>query len=399
MPHNPDKVNRRSFLKAFGLAGMAFPLFGRAAEAYKKADHKHQLLYVGTYTTDTASKGIYIFRLETSTGKLTQQTTVNGVTDPSFLTIDKRRRYLYAVNETDEYNGMKSGAVSAFSIDGRSGDLTFLNKQPSMGGSPCYISISSNNRFVIVANYAGGNIAVLPVEASGQLQPAIEVKKHEGTGPIKDRQEAAHAHWVDFDRTGRIVAACDLGADKIFLYRFDDRTGKLMPNAAQPFFQTKSGAGPRHLTFSPNAKFAYLINELGSTIAALAYDQNRGMLSAIQSISTLPSNWIGENTCAEIQLSPDGNFLYCSNRGHDSIVSYSVDQSTGKLSLIEHTSTGGKVPRSFVVDPTGSMLLAANQKSDNIVSFVIDKKTGKLQPTGNEYTVPSPVCLKITPAF
>lgn len=391
------KIDRRRFLETLGLSGIAFSAAG-ATQLPSRSAANEQMLYVGTYTTGTTSEGIYICRLDVKSGKIVTQKVVPGVTDPSFLTADSRIKCLYAVNETDEYNGLKSGAVSAFSIDHKTGDLKFLNKQPSMGGSPCYISVSPNGRFVLVANYVGGNLAVLPVDSAGRLGSAVETVQQQGSGPNHDRQATAHAHWADFDPSGRVVAACDLGADKVFLYRFDARTGKLVPDPAQAFFQTKPGAGPRHLVFHPNGRFAYVINELDATITALKYDPSRGSLTEIQSVSTLPTGWTGENTCAEIQISPDGRFLYGSNRGHDSIVSYHVDPATGRLSLIEHTSSGGKGPRNFVIDPTGRLILVANQRSDNIVIFAVDRNTGRLSSTGNTSALPSPVCLKIIPS-
>ena len=390
-------MNRRRFLKHVALATAAYPLVGHIEAFPADAGQKRQLLYTGTYTTGTDSEGIYIHYLDTRTGELSPHKITKGVTDPSFLAINHKSNLLFAVNETLEYEGLKSGAVSAFLIDKKTGELNFLNRQPSSGGAPCHISISGNGRFVLVANYVGGNISVLPVENNGKLRTAVEVKQHEGTGPNKERQEAAHAHSVDFDIRGRIVTACDLGADKIFLYSFDDRSGKLLPNSAQPFFRTKPGAGPRHFALHPNGKFAFVINELDSSITVFNYDGIRRRLDEIQSITTLPANWSGENTCAELSLSPDGNFLYGSNRGHDSIVSYNIDQSTGKLSLVEHMPTQGRTPRHFIIDPTGSVLLVANQKSDSIVSFAIDRETGRLHSTGNKCTVPAPVCLRLIP--
>ena len=393
---NMSLVDRRQFIKSLGLAGVTAPFF-RSAEAFSKMPVTGQLLYVGTYTTGTASEGIYVYRLDAKLGKLSPQKAVSGVTDPSFLAVESRSRNLYAVNETLEFNGIKSGAVSAFSIDRQTGDLSFLNKQPSMGAAPCYVSISKNDRFVLVANYFGGNVAVFPIDMNGALRSAVEIKQHVGTGPNKVRQDAAHAHWIDLDERGRLAAACDLGADKVFLYRFDQQTGKLSPNPNQSFYQTKPGAGPRHFTFHPNGKLGYVLNELNATVDVLSYDADAGTLRHVHSVSTLPANWTGENTCAQILLSPDGAFLYCSNRGHDSIVSYNVDKANGKLSYIEHVRTGGKAPRNFVIDPSGSVLLAANQRSDSIVIFMIDRKTGMLQPSGNEIAVPSPVCLTLIP--
>lgn len=395
-----DKMNRRRFLTELGTVAAALSL-GRTAYPQMTPTQTRDefLLYVGTYTTDTRSKGIYIYRFSTKDGSLRLHKTVGNVVDPSFLAIDDRNRYLYAVNETLEYEGKKSGAVSSFAIDQKTGGLTFLNKQPSMGGAPCHISITKDRRFALVANYVGGNLSVFPIEPSGKLKPASDLEQHTGTGPNKERQESAHAHSINLDRNNRFAAACDLGTDKVFIYKFDEQKGKLTANPSQPFFQTKPGAGPRHLAFHPNGNLAFVINELDSTVTSLAYDPARGTLKDVQTLSTLPPDWSGENSCAEIVVSPDGNFLYGSNRGYDTIVCYRIDQRSGKLNVIEQTSTGGKVPRNFTIDPTGRYLLAANQKSDNIVTFAIDRSSGKLRATGNNADVPAPVCLRLIPAF
>lgn len=358
------------------------------------------LVYIGTYTSGKSkSEGIYIYKFNLDSGELKPYKIVKDVVEPSYLTIDKNRKYLYSVNETVEYEGKKSGAVSAFAIDQKTGDLTFLNKQPSLGGAPCYIIASENEKFVLVANYVGGNVAVFPVEADGKLGASTDLQQHSGTGPNKNRQEAAHAHSIDLDDKNRYAYSCDLGADKIYIYEFDEKTGKLTPNSKQAIYQTKTGAGPRHLAFHPNKKFAFLISELSSTISSLSFDAKRGMLSEIQTVSTLPANFQGENTCAEIHVSPNGKFLYGSNRGHDSIVSYQIDAKTGKLNYIEHTAAQGKTPRNFAIAPNGKFLLAANQNSDSIVVFRIDEKSGKLAPTGSAAQVPMPVCLKLIPDF
>lgn len=358
------------------------------------------LVYIGTYTSgNTGSEGIYIYKLNMETGALTPYRTVANVVEPSFLVIDKRRKFLYAVNETLEYEGKKSGAVSSFAIDQKTGDLQFLNKQPSLGGAPCHISISDDGKYAMTANYLGGNVAVLPIQPDGRLGPAIDLKQHSGTGPNKDRQEAAHAHSITLDRKDRFAVACDLGADRIFIYKFDKRSGKLSLNPTQAFFQAAPGAGPRHFAFHPNGKFAFVINELSSSVTSLSYDEDQGTLKEIQTISTLPAGWTGANTCADIHISPDGAFLYGSNRGHDSITSFKIDGGSGKLETVENVSTQGKTPRNFAIDPTGKFLLAANQKSDSIVTFLIDKRSGRLQPTGNKATAPAPVCLKLISNF
>ena len=393
-----DKNNftRRVFLKFAAAGTLALTLdnsiFGSAP---RDKDTKEMLVYIGTYTSGKSnSKGIYIYKLNLDSGELTPYKVVENVAEPSYLTIDKNRKYLYAVNETVEYEDRKSGAVSAFAIDRKTGDLTFLNRQPSLGGAPCYIIVSENGRFVLVANYVGGNVSVFPVETDGKLGASVDLEQHSGTGANNDRQEAAHAHSIVLDNKNRFAVSCDLGADKIFVYQFDKKTGKLTPNDL-PFFQTVAGAGPRHFVFHQNDKFAFVINELNSTITALNYDDRRGILTEIQTVPTLPADFSGENTCADIHIAPNGKFLYGSNRGHDSIASYLIDENTGKLELIEYTSTLGKTPRNFAIEPGGRFLLAANQNSDSVVVFRIDEQTGKLAPAGSAAEIPMPVCLKL----
>ncbi|HEX8738200.1 MAG TPA: lactonase family protein [Pyrinomonadaceae bacterium] len=401
MRRKKNNLNRREFLTTIGGAAAVFSLAGSVdSQTTKNEKAKEWLVYVGTYTSGKSrSEGIYIYKFSAETGSLSPYKIVGNVVEPSFLAIDKDKKYLYAVNETVEYEGRKSGAVSAFAIERKTGDLNFLNKQPSLGGAPCHISVSDNGRFVLLANYLGGNVSVFPVEKNGSLGAAVDLKQHRGSGLNRQRQEAAHAHSIILDRANRFAFANDLGIDKIMIYRFDDETGKLEPNAAQAFYQTKAGAGPRHFKFHPNGKFAFVINELDMTISALLYDERQGMLKEIQSVPTLPAGFSGANTCADIHVSPNGSFLYGSNRGHDSIVSYRIDEKTGRLEYVEHVSTGGKTPRNFAIVPNGRFLLAANQNSDSIVTFRIDEKTGKLTPTGNKATIPSPVCLKIIPDF
>ena len=394
-----NKTTRRAFL-AIGLSGAASLLVAgqTAAQTNKKA--KEMLLYIGTYTSTGKSQGIYVHKFNAETGKLTPLHTVKDVLEPSFLTIDKSRKYLYAANELLEYEGKKSGAVSAFAIDQKTGNLQFLNKQPSLGDAPCFITSSENEKFVLVANYLGGNVSSFPIEKDGKLGASVDLAQHTGFGPNKDRQEAAHAHSITLDRNNRFAFAADLGIDKLMIYRFDDKTGKLNPNEAQAFYQTKPGAGPRHFSFHGSGKFAFLINELDLTITSLAYDEKLGTLKEIQTVPTLPAGVSGAgNSCADIHVSPNGKFLYGSNRGHNSIVSYKIDEKTGRLEYIEHVSTGGKKPRNFAIEPGGKFLLAANQDSDNIVVFRIDENTGKLRSTGNVAQVPVPVCLKFIPSF
>jgi 6-phosphogluconolactonase len=393
---------RREFLRLAGLGalGLILPELRFANEGARMwgAERNGQLLvYVGTYTSGK-SEGIYLYRLNLVSGELKHLATTKGVKDPSFVALAPSRRYLYAVNEVEEFAGKKSGAVSAFAVDQRTGELRLLNQQPSLGGAPCYVVVDQTGKFVLVANYVGGNVAVLPVRSDGSLGEATDVKQDLGSSINTERQEGPHAHCIVLDPGNRFAYTCDLGIDKIMIFRFDSRRGKLIPSTA-PFVQVKPGAGPRHLTFHPSGKFAYVINEMHATVTAFAHDRAQGNLKEVQTVPTLPTDFTGENTSADIHVSPDGRFLYCSNRGHDSIAAFKINPLNGKLTFTAHESTGGKTPRNFAIDPTGAFLLVANQHSDNIVTFRRDPKTGRLSATGQVAEVPSPVCLKFTTAF
>ena len=391
---NNKHIDRRSFLglAAAGLGSAALIRDLAAQTSHSKA--RDMLLYVGTYTSgESKSKGIYIHKFDGATGRLAPFRVVEGVEEPSFLTT--RGRYLFAVNETMEFDGMKSGAVSAFEIDRKSGDLKFLNKQPSMGGAPCHITTSANGKYALVANYMGGNVAVLPIGDNGRLGKAIDVEQHNGTGPNKERQEAAHAHSIILDSVNKYAFVNDLGIDRVMIYEFDKSKGTLTSNAKQQFYSAPAGAGPRHFKFHPNGKFAFVVNELDMTLTALAYDASTGVLKAIDTLSTLPAGVSGpSNSCADLHVSPSGGHVYASNRGHDSIAVYSFDKSSGKMQLVEIVSTRGKTPRNFAIDPTGNYLLAANQRSNSIVTFAIDRTTGKLTYAGSTIETPTPVCLQ-----
>jgi 6-phosphogluconolactonase len=388
------KTTRREFLVA-GLAcvtGFSLTDSGRGQSNPKS---KTMLLYIGTYTSKTKSEGIYLYKFDTATGDLTPLHVVKDVADPSYLAVTNDRKHLYAVNELVEYEGQKSGAVSAYAIDQKTGDLKLLNKQPSLGGAPCFITVSDNRQFVLVANYLGGNVSVYPIATDGKLGASVAVVQHSGSGPRKDRQEAAHAHSIILDRANRFAFAADLGIDRLMIYSFDSRSGKLVPNKNQAYFECKPGAGPRHFTFHPNGRLAFLINELDLSITSLSYDPERGTLKEIQTVPALPGGATSLGaTCADIHVSPDGKFLYGSNRGHNSIVAYNVDGKTGRLEYLEHATAGIKKPRNFAIAPDGRFLLVANQESDSIVVFQRDLKTGRLASTGISTMVPAPVCLK-----
>lgn len=387
-------VLRREFLQAAGLAGVGLALPGVVFPRLKLERGRQLPFFVGTYTSGK-SEGIYSYSLNLDSGELTHISTSKNVKDPSYLAIAPNRRRLYAVNEVEDFGGKKSGALSAFDIDQRNGGLRLLNQQPSLGGAPCYVVVDRTGRFLLVANYSGGNVAVLPIRRDGSLGEATDLKQDSGSSINAERQVGPHAHCIVLDPTNRFAYLCDLGTDKIMIFKFDARLGKLIP-AKTPWVQVKPGGGPRHLTFHPRADYAYVINELHATVTAFARDRVRGGLKEVQTIATLPSDFTGANTSADIHVSPNGRFLYCSNRGHDSIAAFQIDQRNGKLSFIAHESSGGKTPRNFVIDPTGEFLLAANQNSNNIVSFRLDRKTGRLSATGHVAEVPSPVCLKFT---
>jgi 6-phosphogluconolactonase len=353
-----------------------------------------RLVYVGTYTHQGTSAGIYIFRLAMATGALTPVGLAGDVQDPSFLALDPQRRYLYAVNETMTFDGQPGGGVSAFAVDAQSGTLAYINSQCTHGGAPCYVSVDQTGRFVYVANYMGGNAAAFPVRADGGLEPASAVVQHSGSGVNPRRQEGPHAHSITLDPTNRFAFVADLGIDKVMIYQLDLEGGTL-PSHTPSYLAVEAGAGPRHMAFHPNGRYAYLITEMGNTIIAYAYDAARGTLDARQTVPALPVDFTGKSTCADIHIAPSGKFLYGSNRGHDSIVIYTIDEETGLLTYAGHAPTLGKTPRNFAIDPTGTYLFAANQDSDTVVAFRIDPLTGTLTPTGQVTEVSMPVCVII----
>lgn len=396
----PKHTTRREFLRAAGSGALGLlALAGRSAAAARAGGLRDLLVYVGTYTDGKSkSEGIYLFRLQLSSGEL-QKVGATSCVNPSYLALDRGRARLYAVNEVDEFGGQKSGAVSAFDVDRKTGALRLINQQPSLGGSPCYVTVGGAGRFVLVANYVGGSVAALPVRGDGGLGPASDVRQHQGSSGVNPgRQEAPHAHCIVLDKSERHAYACDLGADKVMIYDFDSRRGKLTP-APTPFAQVKPGAGPRHLTFHPRAPYAYVIDELDATVTVFAHDESRGALSEVQTVATLPADFRGPNTSADIHVAPGGRFLYCSNRGHDHIAAFRIEEGTGRLAFVAHEPTRGRTPRNFAIDPTGAFLLVANQNSDTITTFRLDPRTGRLDFTGHTSEVPSPVCLKLVAPF
>ncbi len=358
----------------------------------KDSPKNSYLLYVGTYT-EKESKGIYAYRFDAASTQLTPLGLAAETTNPSFLAIDPSGRFLYAVNEVQNYKGASSGAVSSFGIDQQNAKLSPLNEVPSRGADPCYITFDKTGKFALIANYTGGSVAVFPVRPNGDIGESSAFVQHTGSSINKERQAGPHAHWIETTPDNRFAIAVDLGLDELLVYRFDASKGSLIPNDP-PFASLDPGAGPRHLAFHPNGKLAYVVNELQSTITAFTYDPSGGTLQKLNTISTLPKNFTGANDTAEIHVHPSGKFLYASNRGHDSIALFSIDGRTGALTLVDHFPTQGKTPRDFDIDPTGKFLFVANQGTNNIVVFRIDLNNGKLTPTGQILQVPSPVCLK-----
>jgi 6-phosphogluconolactonase len=383
-----NRFARREFLKTGAIGTLGAFVFRGPAWPQERA--REVTLYVGTYTSGK-SEGVYIYRMDRHTGALAYFNSIKAV-NPSFLTIDRSRRYLYAVNEVPEFGGKQSGAVSAFAIDPATGNLRFLNQQASLGADPCHLTVDRKRKNLLVANYTGGNVAVLPIQGDGSLGPATDLEQHEGSS-TKEQQKGPHAHCIILDRSDRHALAADLGIDKVMIYGFDQTTGKLRPGK-QPWAPLHPGAGPRHLTLHPSGKFAYVINELDSTVTAFKYDGVNATLSTLDTVSTLPSNFSGSSYCADVHVAPSGKFLYGSNRGHDSIVGFAIDERTGRLKQLEHVSTEGKWPRNFTIDPTGRFLLVANQHTDNVVTFKIDAQSGRLKPIGLVAEIPVPVCLK-----
>ena len=349
-------------------------------------------VYVGTYTGGD-SEGIYSFDFDSSTGATTPVKLVAEATNPSFLAVHPSGKYLFSVNETGEFDGQKSGGLTAFAVDPVSGELKSLNQVASGGGAPCHIVVDKTGKSLLTANYSGGNVSVNAIGSDGQLGERTSFQQHNGSSANQQRQKDPHAHSINLDPQNHFAFVADLGTDEVVIYRFDSKTQTLKPHAKA---EVKSGSGPRHFSFHPSGKFAYLINELSNTITVFRYDAENGKLDTIQTISTLPEGYAGTSYTAEVLVHPSGKFVYGSNRGDDSIAVFSVADD-GRLSLVEIESTGGKTPRNFAIDPTGRFLFAENQASDSIELFEIDSITGHLEPTGQTIEVATPVCIKFLP--
>lgn len=390
------KITRRIVVLLFFFCP-ALVLFSRAASPQAAPAKSQYIAYVGTYTTKTESKGIYAFRFDTEKGQLTPIGVAAESVDPSFVVVHPNGKYLYAVNEVGNFNGGSTGAVSAFSIDAKTGALKLLNQVPTRGAGPCHLSLDKTAAFVLVANYDSGNIASFPIQGDGSLATASGFVQHSGSGPNKERQEGPHAHWIGTSPDNRFALVADLGLDEVIVYGFDSSQGTFTPSLSG-FAKLKPGAGPRHVAFAPSGKFVYVLSEMESSVTAFGYQEKTGALKELQTISALPKDYSGRKEAAEICVHPSGKFLYSSNRGHDSIAAFSINQAKGTLKSLGQVLTGGKTPRHFAIDPTGDYLLAENQESNNIVVFHIDAATGSLTPTGQTVEVPSPVCITFVAA-
>ena len=354
---------------------------------------KQFLVYFGTHT-GIKSKGVYVSRFDTASGELSAPTLAAESVNPAYLAIEPNHRFLFAVNETDHFNGQASGSVTAFRLDALTGKLEFLNQQPSGGTSPCHISVDCTGKYVLVANYNSGSVAVFPVQANGFIAPPTAVIQHHGSGV--NQQAMPRAHYIAMDAANSRVFACDLGLDKVMIYLLNEANGELVPNEI-PWIELKPGSGPRHMAFSPDGRHVYVINELDSTLTAFTSNPEHGALNEIQTVSTLPEDFHGKNTCAEVAVHPSGRFVYGSNRGDDSIVVFAVDAPSGRLDFVERQPTRGKIPRCFAIDPTGQYLIAANQDSDSIVVFRINAQTGRLTWTGQTVELGEPMCVAFVP--
>jgi 6-phosphogluconolactonase len=353
-------------------------------------------IYVGTYT-GAESKGIYLFQMKTSENPdipeyvtMTARGVVAETPNPTFIEIDARRRVLFAVNETDSFEGKKSGAVSAFAIDAATGKLALLGQRSSLGARPCHLSLDRERKHVAVANCASGSVAILPVAPDGKLGAATDVRQHAGKSVHPQRQQGPHAQGVTFSPDNQFAFVCDLGLDKVMVYRFDPRAGKLTPH--QPAFtRTKAGAGPRHLVFRPDGKFAYLVNELDSTVTAFAYDAKAGALKELQTLSTLPGYYDGPNRATAIGVHPSGKFLFTSNGGHNSIVLFSIDPAAGTLTYVEDQSTYGTMPLGFGMDTPGRHFAVANHDSGSLL-ILRAPENARVKPGGDVVKLPAAAC-------
>ncbi len=362
-----------------------------------------QIVLIGTYTQpirfgtgrilEGRGEGIYCYRFDPENGSFRFVSLAKGVVNPSFLTATRDLKYVYAVNELKKAEGQDSGMLSAFAFEASSGSLTYLNRQLTMGTDPCFVELDRGEKFAAVANFMSGSVAVFPLTTDGSLGKAVSFIQHSGGSVDPVRQTGPHAHSIIFDPSNRTMFVPDLGLDSMVAYDFDGSTGRTSANPSR-CAASVPGVGPRHMEIHPSGRFAYTVNELGSTVTASGYDAKTMRLSAFQEISTLPAGYSGSSTCADLHIGHSGQYLYASNRGHDSIAIYSIDPGTGRLAALGHESTRGGVPRNFTLDATGQWMLVANQDTDQIVLFRVDQASGMLRYSGTELNIPTPVCVR-----
>ena len=357
--------------------------------ASHNSEQTSYFVYVGTYT-----KNIYAYRFDAATGKLDAIGTAGETVNPSFLATDPNHRFLYAVSEAE---GSVNGGVSAFSIDRKKGSLKFLNSASSAGVAPCHLAVDKTAKMLVVANYGTGGVSSYPIEHDGRLGAMSSLMEAHGSSADRERQEGPHAHEVVIAADNRFLYVPDLGLDQIRIYRLNPSEAKLAPSSPS-FAKEEPGSGPRHIAFSPSGGFAYVVNELKSVVTVFSHDSSTGDLKLIQTVSTLPAGYSGENAPAEIEVDKAGKFVYASNRGHDSIAVFAIDGPTGTLKQVQIVPTQGKEPRGMQIDPTGKWLLAGNQKSNQFVVFRIDARTGQLTSTGQVVDVSTPVAFQFVPA-
>jgi len=390
------KITRRCFVSALFCLLATLP-------AFSQTPNQKFLVFVGTYTDKTDSKGIYAYEFDAATGKLTPEGLAAESSNPSWVVIHPNGKWAYAANESG-----KRSSISAFSVDAKSAKLTLLNKLPAVGEDPCYLSFDKTGKYLFVANYTSGNVVVFPILPDGKLGAATANVKDAGAlGPNKERQEAPHAHWIQASDSGTSVYVADLGLDQVLEYRFDPANGRLSGPSRLSHFSNRqydpsarlaSGTGPRHAVFSANGADMYVLGEIQSTVTAIhLIGLDDYIPTAFQTISALPTGFSGHNDAAEIALHPSGKFLYTSNRGNETIAVFNIQPSDGRLSLTSIVPTGGNEPRHFAIDPTGNYLLAENQNSNSIVIFRINPETGALTQASTTEGVPSPVCLTFLP--
>jgi 6-phosphogluconolactonase len=349
---------------------------------------EQELVFIGS-----GRANIEAFRFDLASGALTRIGVAARIAHPSFFAIAPNRRFLYSITEG---SGQDDSSVSAFAIDAAGGKLTLLNSQPAGGAGPCHVEIDPSGKNALIANYGSGSVAVFPLSSTGTLNPMSAFVQDHGSSVNPERQAGPHAHCIVTDPADRFALVCDLGLDKVLIFKFDSEAGSLRANDPA-FVATKPGAGPRHLAFHPNGRWVYVSDEMGCTVAAYAYDAAAGALREIQTESTLLKDFAGPNTDAEVAVHPSGKFVFCSNRGDDSIAVFGCDPDTGRLTFVERDSTGGQTPRQFEIDPTGAWLLAGNQLSNTVAVFRIDRATGHLQPVGNVIHSDYPMCIKCLP--